>query len=267
MFNKVAIITGSESGIGKACAIALAKAGFRIGIPWYRSESDAKKVAETINVGYDQKRAIIKYMDLRNPVKAVEELEKFIEDFEGRIDVLVNNAGTPGVKGGVSEVKLEDLRETLEVNTIAPFMLAQCAASHMRNKGIQGRIINITSVHEHTPLPHSIPYTVSKHALGGLTKSLAIDLARYGITVNSVAPGMVATPMTNLDGADVEKINIDDFPVPRPGKPEEIANMVEWLCGEKSEYVTGQSLVVDGGFMVTNPQFKRNVNEVALQQK
>jgi NAD(P)-dependent dehydrogenase (short-subunit alcohol dehydrogenase family) len=118
-----------------------------------------------------------------------------------------------------------------------------------------GRIVNFASVHEHSPLANAGAYVVSKHGLGGLTKSLAIELAPHRILVNSVAPGFIATPMTNLDGADVHAIEKKRIPLGRPGDPAEIAGLVVRLCSDAASYVTGQSFVADGGFLLANPQF------------
>jgi NAD(P)-dependent dehydrogenase (short-subunit alcohol dehydrogenase family) len=121
-------------------------------------------------------------------------------------------------------------------------------------QGDGGRIINITSVHEHTPLRKSTAYTVAKNGLGGLTKSLAPELAPHRILVNSVAPGLVATPMTDMEDADVHGIHRPGIPISRPADAREIASLILWLCSDGSTYTTGQSFIIDGGFMLVNPR-------------
>ena len=123
----------------------------------------------------------------------------------------------------------------------------------------RGRIVNITSVHATSPLPRSDIYTATKHALRGLTNTLAAELGEDGITVNSVGPGMIATPMTGIDPADVEKEEhyVDSFPIPRPGRPSEVAGAVGYLCSLSARYTTGQAIYTDGGFLVSNPQYAR----------
>ena len=125
----------------------------------------------------------------------------------------------------------------------------------MVKQGQGGRIINITSVHEHTPLPDASAYTAAKHALGGLTKAMALELVRHKILVNAVAPGAIATPMNGMDDGDVKPGAEPSIPLRRFGATHEIASLVAWLCSEGANYTTGQSLIVDGGFMLANPQF------------
>jgi NAD(P)-dependent dehydrogenase (short-subunit alcohol dehydrogenase family) len=125
----------------------------------------------------------------------------------------------------------------------------------MVTQGEGGRIINITSVHEHTPLPGSISYTAAKHALGGLTKSMALSLIKHNILVNAVAPGAIATAMNQMTNDDARTVSIPEIPAGRPGDTREIASMVAWLCSQWSSYTTGQSFVIDGGFTLANPQF------------
>lgn len=116
--------------------------------------------------------------------------------------------------------------------------------------------MNITSVHEHTPLPDASAYTAAKHALGGLTKSMALELVKHKILVNAVAPGAIATPMNDMDDSEVKEGSMPSIPLARPGHTKEIASLVAWLCDSDASYITGQSFIVDGGFMLANPQFK-----------
>ena len=133
-------------------------------------------------------------------------------------------------------------------------MLANCCPPDGEARAGR-RIINITSVHEHTPLPDASAYTAAKHALGGLTKAMALELVRHKILVNAVAPGAIATPMNGMDGGDVKPDAEPSIPLRRFGTTHEIASLVVWLCSEGANYTTGQSLIVDGGFMLANPQF------------
>lgn len=111
-------------------------------------------------------------------------------------------------------------------------------------------------MHEHTPLPEASAYTAAKHALGGLTKAMALELVRHNILVNAVAPGAIATPMNDMDDSDVKPGTEPSIPLGRPGSTLEIASLVAWLCSEEAGYTTGQSFIVDGGFMLANPQFR-----------
>ncbi len=249
--NKVAVITASDSGIGKASAIMLAEQGFDIGITWRSDEEGAQDTAEQVRaLG---RKAEIERLDLADPEEGGRSLEALIKKL-GRIDVLVNNAGA-NFKGDFLETRFEDWRKVFTVDVDGAFICGQIAARHMVDRGEGGRIINITSVHEHTPLPGSVSYTAAKHALGGLTKAMGLSLIPHKILVNSVAPGAIATPMNDMSDDDANNVNIPEIPAGRPGDPREIASMVAWLCSEWSSYTTGQSFVIDGGFTLANPQY------------
>lgn len=251
MTTKVAVVTASDSGIGKQCAIALARKGFSLGVTWHSNEERARQTVQELTSLGCQAQAI--QLDLTHLPEGTKALEVLIERL-GRIDVLVNNAGRM-TKASVLDVTLDDWRQTFCVDVEGALLCSQIAARHMIAQGEGGRIINITSVHEHTPLPQASAYTAAKHALGGLTKSLALELVSHNILVNAVAPGAIATAMNNLPDDDVKPGSMPNIPMARPGKTEEIAGMVAWLCSEDASYVTGQSLIVDGGFMLVNPQF------------
>lgn len=250
--TKVAVITASDSGIGSRCAEMLAAQGFDIGITWRSDEKGAQDTARRVRE--QGRRAEVIQLDLADPPQGGQSLQQLIDKF-GRIDVLVNNAGT-NIKADFLDVKFEDWRNVFSVNVDGAFVCSQIAAQKMVEQGEGGRIINITSVHEHTPLPGSVAYTSSKHAIGGLTKSMALSLLPHNILVNAVAPGAIATPMNDMTDADVHKIKMPEIPAGRPGDTHEIASMVAWLCSEWATYTTGQSFIIDGGFMLANPQFK-----------
>lgn len=249
--KKVAIITASDSGIGQAIALMLAEQGFDIGITWRSDEEGAQQTANQVRE--KGAKAEIVQLDLADPQEGGKSLEALIAKL-GRVDVLVNNAGT-NVKADFLETTFEDWRKVFNVDVDGAFVCAQIAARHMVKRDEGGRIINITSVHEHTPLPGSVAYTAAKHALGGLTKSMALSLMPHGILVNSVAPGAIATPMNDMSNDDARNISIPEIPAGRPGDTREIASMVAWLCSQWSTYTTGQSFVIDGGFTLANPQY------------
>lgn len=249
---KVAIVTASDSGIGKECALQLAQDGFDIGITWHSDEQGARETAQEVTQFGVRAETI--QMDLSSLPEGAKPLEQLIARF-GRIDVLVNNAGTMH-KSPVLETSYEDWRKVFTVDVDGAFLCSQIAARQMIKQGHGGRIINITSVHEHTPLPEASAYTAAKHALGGLTKSLAVELVQHNVLVNAVAPGAIATPMNDMDESDVKPGSAPSIPLGRPGATREIASLVAWLSSENASYTTGQSLVVDGGFMLTNPQVK-----------
>ena len=245
----LAIITGSDSGIGKATAVQLARDGFDIGITWHRDEEGAAETAEEVRS--HARRAEVRHLDLGKLPKAADAIDELIEALGG-IDVLVNNSGTSR-KGKAVELDFDDWRHTLSVDLDGAFLAAQRAARKMIEQKRGGRIVNVTSVHEYKPIVEGVAYTVAKHGLGGLTKQLAFELGRHSITVNSVAPGMVATPMTDMEDENPRTKDKPEFPLGRPGDAREIASCIGWLCSDGAAWTTGASFVVDGGYMLVSP--------------
>ena len=245
----VAIVTGSDSGIGKATAVQLAADGFDVGVTWHRDEQGALATADEVR-GHGR-RAEARRLDLAQLPAAADVIDELAESLGG-IDALVNCAGTNRPAPAL-ELAYEDWRHVLSVDLDGAFLCAQRAARRMARQGRGGRIVSVTSVHEFTPLERGVAYTVAKHGLGGLTKQLAYELGPQAITVNSVAPGMVATPMTGLEDEDPTTIAKPRFPLGRPGDAREIASCIAWLCSEAAGWTTGASFVVDGGFMLVNP--------------
>jgi NAD(P)-dependent dehydrogenase (short-subunit alcohol dehydrogenase family) len=244
----VAIVTGGNSGIGRATSVALAAAGFDVGITWHRDEDRAESLrGEVEEQGRRYAAVHLDLHDLGGGPQAIEELA----DTLGGVDVLVNNAGY-GTSKPILELELAEWQGVIDVNLTGAFLCAQAAAKRMIAAGSGGRIINVTSVHEHIPLEGSGPYTAAKHGLGGLTKVLALELSEHGILVNAIAPGQIATRMTGQE--DQEPEPSDGIPVGRAGKAEEVGALIAWLAGPESSYVTGGSYIVDGGLMLTAAQ-------------
>ena len=242
-----AIVTASDSGIGKASAVALAEAGFDLGITWNTDEEGARQAAGEVES--HGRRAEIRHLDLSRLPEAAEVIDD-LADALGGLDVLVNNAGrgssTPAV-----EMDFDEWRDVLTVNLDGAFLCAQRAARRMIDQSRGGRIVNVTSVHEFIPLPGGANYCASKGGLGMLTKVLALELAEHGIRVNAVAPGEIATPMTGQHEVDPNEGEAKPYiPLERAGEAWEIASLVVWLASPGSSYANGSSFVVDGGLML-----------------
>jgi NAD(P)-dependent dehydrogenase (short-subunit alcohol dehydrogenase family) len=245
----IAIVTGGNSGIGRAAAVALAERGFDVGIVWHSEEERAREaVAECEAHGV---RAQARHADLEQ-VPGADAVIDELADALGGLDALVNNAGA-GFNAPFLELGLDDLRRSLDLDLVAPFLCAQRAARRMVEQGRGGRIVNVTSVHEHVPLPEGAAYVSAKHALGGLTKQMAFELGEHGILVNAVAPGEIATRMTGQEDED-PRGNERPIPLGRPGDAREVGALIAFLCSPEMGYITGQSHVVDGGMLVTTAQ-------------
>jgi NAD(P)-dependent dehydrogenase (short-subunit alcohol dehydrogenase family) len=248
-----AIVTGSDSGIGRACAVALARRGHDVGITYSRDEAGAHATAA--EVGSHGRRGVVRRLDLTRSGDVQPAIAALAGELGG-LDVLVNNAGS-GVTTPFLELEPAEWRDVLEVNLTGAFLAAQAAARHMVQRGTGGRIVNVTSVHEHVPLEGATPYVVSKHGLGGLTKSMALELAEHGITVNSVAPGEIATPMTGQEDEDPRTEQRPGIPAGRPGDAREVAALVAYLASPEAGYTTGGSYVVDGGLLLMAAEANR----------
>jgi NAD(P)-dependent dehydrogenase (short-subunit alcohol dehydrogenase family) len=243
----VAIITGSDSGIGKATAVRLAEAGYDVGITWNTDEDGAEATADEVRaVG---RRAEVRRLDLGDAPEAGRVVDELAEDL-GRVDVLVNNAGT-GDGQAFLDMTLDQWRTVIDVDLTGAFICGQRVAKRMVEAGHGGRIINVTSVHEHVPKRRAAAYCAAKGGLGLLTKVMALELAEHGILVNAVAPGEIATPMTGQHDVDPETQRREGTPLGRPGHAREIANLVAWLVSPEASYATGASFVVDGGLTLT----------------
>jgi NAD(P)-dependent dehydrogenase (short-subunit alcohol dehydrogenase family) len=250
---KTAIITGSDSGIGKATAVRLAKDGFDLGVTWHSDREGAEDTAREVHeLG---RRAVVAQLDVTDFATAADTVETLASELGG-LDVFVNNAG-----GGAShpflEFPLEDFQEVIDLNLTGAFVCAQRAARLMVDRGEGGRIINVTSVHEHIPLRDAAAYCAAKGGLGLLTKVMALELREHGITVNAVAPGEIATPMTDAHEEDPSEEDRPALPLGRPGNAHEIAEAIAFLARPDARYTTGSSIVVDGGLMLGAAEFNR----------
>ena len=240
---RYAIVTGSDSGIGRATAVALADRGCDVGITYHRDEQGANQTADEVR-GRDR-RAEVRRLDLTDSPRSAAVVDE-LADALGGVDVLVNNAGTGDLTPFV-DVAWEDWRRVLTVDLDGAFLAGQRAARRMIAQGRGGWIVNVTSVHEHQPLMGSSAYCAAKGGLGLLTQVMAIELAKHAITVNAVAPGEVSTPMTGQEDTDPHTEHRPGIPLGRPASAKEVAAVIAFLAGRDASYVTGASILVDGG--------------------
>ncbi|WP_309134588.1 SDR family oxidoreductase [Cellulomonas sp.] len=244
------LVTGSDSGIGKATAVALADGAEHVTITWHEDEDGARATAQEVEAAGAQAHVV--HLDLGDPQAAAPVVDEAIRAMGG-IDAAVLNAGT-GTSTLLLDTTFEDWRHVLSVDLDGAFVCLQAAARHMVEQGTGGRVVAITSVHEHAPRVGSGAYCAAKGGLGLLVQVAALELAEHGITVNAVAPGEIATPMTGQeDETPLEGKHRPGIPVARPGDAREIAAVVRFLCGPEAGYVTGASWPVDGGMLRMGP--------------
>jgi NAD(P)-dependent dehydrogenase (short-subunit alcohol dehydrogenase family) len=253
MASRKAIVTASDSGIGKATAVRLARDGFDVGITWHSDREGAEgTAAEVREQGSD---AVVTQLDVTRLEEAGDVVERIATELGG-LDVFVNNAGG-GATHPFLEFPLEDWQHVIDLNLTGACVCAQRAARLMVDAGEGGRIVNVTSVHEHVPLRGAAAYCAAKGGLGLLTKVMALELGEHGISVNSVAPGEIATPMTGAEDEDPAGEERPALPAGRPGNAHEIAEAIAFLAHPDARYATGTSLVVDGGLMLTAADYNQ----------
>jgi NAD(P)-dependent dehydrogenase (short-subunit alcohol dehydrogenase family) len=248
MEGKVAIITGGGSGIGRATALAFAQRGVSTVIADILVEEGEQTVQMIRATGG---KAVFSKTDVSQPGEVEAMVNQAVDTF-GRLDYAFNNAGIEGVQAPTAEFPLEKWRQVIDVNLTGVWLCMRYQIPHMLKQG-QGVIINNASILGKVGFANASAYVASKHALLGLTKTAAIEYATQNIRVNAICPAFIETPMLERGGLttnpEIMKMIVGLHPMKRLGTVEEIASAVIWLCSDEASFVTGHSMLIDGGYV------------------
>src|SRR5271170_6395674 len=245
--GKVALVTGGTSGIGRDAAVLFAEAGAKVVVAG-RRELEGKQTIGLIRAtggdGLFVKADVSKASDVEMLV------QKTVDQF-GRLDVAFNNAGIEGIWVPITEQSEEDWDRVIDINLKGTWLCLKYEIRQMLKQGGGGAIVNMASVAGLIGAAGAATYCASKHAVMGLTKSAALETSRNGIRINVVCPAVIETPMGErlFGSADMKKYALGFHPIGRFGTPMEVAEAVLWMCSDRASFMTGQSLVLDGGFL------------------
>ncbi len=245
--HKVAIVTGSATGIGRAIAICLAREGAAVTIDYIGTPDTPRQVVGQIE--QDGGKALAVEADVADLAQVTHLVAQTVQTF-GRLDIMVNNAGIEE-KHPFLEMPLALWQKIITVNLTGPWLCSQIAAQQMVTQGGGGRIINISSVHEDMPMPTNAPYCAAKGGLRMLMRTIAVELAPHQITVNNIGPGAIDTPMDAPLKAHPDQMTtlLSEIPLGRMGQPEEVAELALYLASDAAAYVTGSTYFIDGGML------------------
>ncbi len=246
--NKVVLVTGSDSGIGRGIAIEFAKQGATVVINYAHNQEKANEVKDTIEK--NKGKAIVIQADVSQYQQAMGLIQQTVEQLK-RLDVMVNNAGME-IHAAFLDVTEENWDRVLSVDLKGAFFCAQAAARQMVKSKTPGRIINISSVHEDIAMPNNAPYCCAKGGMRMMTRTICQELAPYNITVNNIAPGAIHTPIDADVESDPQKMKalLAEIPLHRMGQPEEIGKLAVYLASDAASYITGATYIIDGGLSV-----------------
>jgi len=245
--NKVAIVTGGDSGIGHAIVLELAAEGAAVTINYHKNQAAAEATLQAVQAAGG--RGQIVQGDVSSIADITNLVDRTVAAF-GRLDIMVNNAGME-TRTGVLDTTEQQFDLVIAIDLKSAFFGVQLAAKQMIAQGGGGRIVNISSIHEDWPMPGNAPYCAAKGGVRMLTRTAGVELASHGITVVGVAPGAVHTPIDEVTLADpVQRAKLESaIPLGRVAEPREIARMVAFLASDKASYGTATTYIVDGGMM------------------
>lgn len=245
--GKTALVTGGDQGIGHGIALRFAQEGADVAIGFRTNKAGADETIAALKA--EGGKAVAIQGDVSKVVDGQNLVKQTVSQM-GQIDILINNAGLER-RADFWDVTEQDFDLVIDVNLKGVFFITQAFVRHLRETKRGGKIVNISSVHEELPFPHFASYCASKGGLKMLTRNLAIELAPLGITINNVAPGAIETPINKNLLNDPKKLNelLDNIPLKRLGKPEDVAGLAVFLASSDADYVTGTTFVVDGGLL------------------
>jgi glucose 1-dehydrogenase len=245
--GKTALVTGSSQGIGEAIAIRLAEEGANVVVNYHSHAESAAHVVDAI------KKLGRKCVSIGADLGRLEDVQRLVKESIqqlGQLDILINNAG---VEKGADfwQVTEADYNHVLDVNLKGVFFATQVFVQHLMTTKRPGKIINVSSVHEELPFPHFTSYCITKGGVKMMTRNLGIELAPFGITINSIAPGAIETPINTKLLHDPVKLNalLDNIPLRRLGQPGDVAGVAAFLASNDADYITGTTVFVDGGLL------------------
>ena len=246
LLGKVALITGSDSGIGQASAVAFAEEGADIAITYLHDVDGAASTRRSVEAA--GRRALVIQVDISDEDQVSAAFDQVVEAF-GTLDILMNNAGVDASGTEVADLSTEVWDTAMRTNVYGAFFCCRRFIQERRRRGGGGKIINVSSVHEDIPNAGGADYDCSKGAIRNLTRTLALELAPLQINVNSLAPGMVLTPFNQpaIDDPDLLEEQVQSIPLKRAAQPEEIARLALFLASGEADYCTGSTFTMDGG--------------------
>ena len=242
----VALVTGSDSGIGRAIAIEFAQEGAHVAVTYHTDRNEAEDTRRGVETA--GRKALLRQLDVQSE-RSVADVFAAVDSELGAPFILVNSAGIGGAGKPVVESDPATFLAILKTDLYGPYLCCREFARRRKAVGGRGKVINITSVHEAIPSPTHAAYGAAKGGLLTFTRSLSLELAPDCINVNAIAPGLIRTPLTQArtDDPATRAKDMPNIPWHRPGKPEEVARLAVYLASADSDYVTGQSMTIDGG--------------------